>query len=604
MRDFLKTVLATLTGLALFGVLSAGGMVMLLVAIALSSRDTGPRVEDKSVLTLDLDRGIADAPVAVDPGRVFQEALSGRTTRQPVSLRTTIEAIEAAATDPKIVGLLLEGNLPSTTGYATLREVRQAIDTFRQSGKPIYAYDVNWSERDYYLASAATNLSMNPAGVLEMNGLRSEMTFFAGALERLGVGVQVLQVGRYKSAVEPFTRQDNSPEARQQTEALLRDLWNEIITTSSQHRNLSSQQIQAIADSGGLLMASEAKTAGLIDRVAYSDEVLADLKKLTDEEADKETFRGVGIGTYAEVVAAQRKRGDSRSDPRGNRIALVYLNGDIVSGTGSTGQIGSDRFVKLLRDLRLDDDIKAVVLRINSPGGGAVASDLIAREVALMRKEKPVIASMGNVAASGGYYIAAQGTKVFASPNTITGSIGVFGLVPNFQTLANRNGVTWDIVKTGRYADIETTSRPRTEAEMALLQRMAKQAYSTFLDTVASARPLSREQVNEVGQGRVWSGTAAKTVGLVDELGGLQASLKAAAAEAKLETWSIEEYPKRLSFGEQFLSDLQSRLPEAAQERTLLGDRLDALQSDLEIFELLDDPANLYMRLLFNLRIE
>ncbi|WP_448598073.1 signal peptide peptidase SppA [Thermoleptolyngbya sp.] len=596
MRDFLKNVLATLIGLALFGVLSAGGMIMLLVAIALSSRDAGPKVEDKSVLTLNLDRGIADAPVAVDPGRVFQEALSGRTTRQPVSLRTAVEAIEAAATDKKIVGLLLEGSLPPTTGYATLREVRQAIDTFRESGKPIYAYDVNWGERDYYLASAATNLSMNPAGVLEMNGLRSEMTFFAGALERFGVGVQVLQVGRYKSAVEPFTRQNNSPESRQQTEALLRDLWNEVITTASQHRNLSPAQIQAIADGGGLLMASEAKTAGLIDRVAYSDEVLADLKTLTGEDADQKTFRGVGVGTYAEVVAAEKKRGD--------RIALVYLNGDIVSGTGSTGQIGSDRFVKLLRDLRLDKNIKAVVLRINSPGGSAVASDLIAREVTLMRKEKPVIASMGNVAASGGYYIAAQGTKVFASPNTVTGSIGVFGLVPNFQTLANRNGVTWDIIKTGRYADIETTSRPRTEAEMALLQRMAQQAYSTFLDTVASARPLSRERVNEVGQGRIWSGVAAKNVGLVDELGGLQAAIQEAAAQAKLETWSVEEYPKRLSFGEQFLSSLQNRLPENSQNRTLLGDRLEALQSDLEIFELLDDPANLYMRLLFNLRIE
>lgn len=596
MRDFLKNVLATLTGLALFGVLSAGGMVMLLVAIALSGRDSGPNIEDQSVLTLNLDRGIADAPVAVNPGRVFQEALAGRATLQPVSLRTTVEAIEAAATDKKIVGLLIEGNLPVATGYATLREVRQALDTFRDSGKPIYAYNVNWSERDYYLASAATNLSMNPAGVLEMNGLRSEMTFFAGALERFGVGVQVLQVGRYKSAIEPFTRQNNSPESRQQTEVLLRDLWNEVITTSSQHRNLSPTQIQAIADSGGLLMAIEAKTTGLIDRIAYPDEVLADLKTLTGEKADQKTFRSVGVGTYAQSITAQRKRGD--------RIGLVYLNGDIVSGTGSTGQIGSDGVVKLLRDLRLDKDIKAVVLRINSPGGSAVASDLIAREVTLMRKEKPVIASMGNVAASGGYYIAAQGTKVFASPNTVTGSIGVFGLVPNFQTLANRNGVTWDIIKTARYADIETTARPRTEVEMALLQRMAERAYNMFLDTVAAARPLSREQVNEVGQGRVWSGQAAQGIGLVDELGGLQAALKEAAAQAKLETWSVEEYPKRLSFGEQFFSDLQNRLPENSQNRTLLGDRLDALQSDLEIFDLLDDPANLYMRLLFNLRIE
>ncbi|GAB4150168.1 MAG: signal peptide peptidase SppA [Cyanobacteria bacterium J069] len=596
MRDFLKNVLATLTGLLLFGVLSAGGLTMLLVAIALSGRDAGPKVEDKSVLTFNLDRGIADAPAVVDPSRVFQEALSGRSTRQPVALRTAVETIEAAAADPKIVGLLLEGNLPATTGYATLREVRQALEIFRDSGKPIYAYDVNWSERDYYLASAATDLSMNPAGTLEMNGLRSEMAFFAGALERFGVGVQVLQVGRYKSAVEPFTRTGSSPESRQQTEALLGDLWTEVITTSGQHRNLQPSQLQAIADSGGLLMATEAKTAGLIDRVAHADEVLADLKKLTGETEEEKTFRGVGMGTYAQVAAAGKRKGD--------RIALVYLNGDIVGGSGSTGQIGSDRFVKLLRDLRLDADIKAVVLRVNSPGGGAVASDLIAREVTLLRQEKPVIASMGNVAASGGYYIAAQGSKVFASPNTITGSIGVFGLVPNFQALANRNGVTWDVIKTGRYADIETTSRPRTEAEMALLRRMAEQAYGTFLDTVAAARPLSREQVNEVGQGRVWSGVAAKNVGLVDELGGLQAALKEAAAQAKLKTWSVEEYPKRLSFGEQILSDLQNRLPETGQNQTLLSDRLEALQSDLAIFELLDDPANLYTRLLFNLRIE
>ncbi len=600
MRDFFKTTLATLVGLTLFCTLGVAGLVTLLVAASITAKDSGPRVDDKSVLAVDLSTGITDSSAESNPSGALQEALSGSSAPRPISLRNTVNAIQAAATDRKIVGLFLTGNASESTGYATLREVRQALEVFRDSGKPIIAYDVSWNERDYYLTSVASSIILNPSGMLEMNGLRSESVFFAEALEKFGVGVQIVRVGQFKAAVEPFTRGDNSPAAQQQTEALLADIWGEIVQAAAKSRKLTPQTLQAIANTQGLLMPAQAKADGLIDKVAYADEVLSDLHKLTGEDKDEESFRNVSLSAYADLTETA-----TQSRQQGGQIALVYLDGDITDGAGGPTEVGGDRFAKLIRTLRQDDDVKAIVMRINSPGGSASASDLVAHEVLLATKTKPVIASMGSVAASGGYYIAARATKIFASPNTITGSIGVFGLLPNVQKLSNNNGVTWDVVKTGQYADIETLSRPKTPAEMAILQRMVDQVYSTFLDVVAGSRPISRQKLAEIAQGRVWSGTSAQTLGLVDQLGGLDAALNAAAEAAKLgDRWHVEEYPTRRSLEQQLLKRFLAYLPQTQQPPNLLTQELEKVQGNLKILTTLSDPAGVYTRLPFNPHIE
>lgn len=347
-------------------------------------------------------------------------------------------------------------------------------------------------------------------------------------------------------------------------------------------------------------MADQAKAAGLIDRVAYPDEVLAELQKLTGEKSGTESFRQVSLSNYVEIAAAEET---SSSD---QKLALVYAEGDIVSGSGGPGLIGGDRLARVLRDLRTDDDVKAIVLRINSPGGSATASDLVAREVLLARKVKPIIVSMGTVAASGGYQIAAHATQIFASPNTITGSIGVYGVIPNFQKIANDNGVTWDVVKTGRYADMETITRPLNPEELAIQQRITDRFYQNFLDTVAENRPISRQRIAEIAQGRVWSGLDAKKIGLVDQLGGLDDAIQAAVKAAKLsDDWQLEEYPKSRSFEERLFERLLSRVhPQVQQPTDVVSVEFSKLQTELRLLQNLNDPVNLYSRLLFNPKID
>lgn len=599
MRQFIKTVFATVVGLMLFSILGLGGLLVLVGAIAtLGSQSEAPRVEDKTVLSFNLSQNISDTSPEVSLG----DALVGQGQEDVLPLRQAINAIEAAAKDDRIAGLYLSGSIGpgGNAGFANLRELRQALQTFRQSGKPILSYNLDWSERDYYLTSVANTVMLNPAGGLEVNGLRSEMMFFAGALEKFGVGVQVVRVGRYKAGGEMFTRSDRSPEDRQQTQQLLSDLWSEFLSTTAQSRKLTPQRVQAIADGQGLLLPDQAKTAGLVDRVAYPDEVLAELHKLTGEDKTEDSFRQISLSEYAELAA------DELTPSGSQEIALVYLDGDIVSGNGGPGSIGGDRIARLLRKLRTDQDVKAIVLRINSPGGSATASDVVAREVLLTRKAKPVIVSMGSVAASGGYQIAANATQIFASPNTITGSIGVYGIIPNFQRIANNNGITWDVVKTGRFADMDTIARPLTPEELAMQQRITERFYQNFLNTVAAGRPISPQQVAEVAQGRVWSGTDAKQVGLVDQLGGLEAAIAAAAQAAKLENdWYLEEYPKTRSLEERlverFFSHFRSSMPPSTDPLTLQVQRL---QSELRILQTLNDPMHLYSRLLFDPRIQ
>ncbi|MGA7937602.1 MAG: signal peptide peptidase SppA [Kovacikia sp.] len=598
MRDFLKYTFATVLGLLIFLGLGIGGLVSLVIMVA--SRDTGPQVKDKSVLTFDLSLNITDSKRSSSP---LSEALSSGDQPDTITLRAVLDAINQATRDPRIVGLYLYGDTESGgAGFATLKEVREALQRFRAAGKRVIAYDVNWREREYYLASVADTIALNPIGSLEINGLSSEMMFLAGALKKYGIGIQVTRVGKYKSAVEPLLLTKPSPANRQQTEALLDDLWKEFLTETGKNRKLSVPQLQTIADSQGILMANEALKKRLIDKTAYLDEVVADLKKLTDSREKDKSFRQISLKSYARVAQDALEKEHNSS----NKIAVVYAEGEIVNGDGDEGQVGGDRLAKQLRQIRQDKDIKAVVLRVNSPGGSVTASEVIQREVILTRKEKPLVISMGSVAASGGYWISTYSDRIFAEPNTITGSIGVFGVLPNIQKLANNNGITWDVVKTGRFADTFTISRPKNPQEIALIQKSVDTFYDEFLTKVSESRKLAKPKVAEIAQGRVWSGQRAREIGLVDELGGLDSAIQDAAKRAKLgDDWELEEYPKVRRFEERLFGKLMGdQVSGKHTQVNPLITEFKKLQADLAPLQSMNDPLGVYARLPFNFKID
>jgi protease IV len=607
MPNFLKQTFASLIG-SLLGLIIFSGIgttaLFLLIFAAATSKDIGPEVKDKSVLVFDLGMEITDSEPS--SSQAFQEALSG-VEKERMSLRNVLDTLEKARRDKRIVGVYLDATSSGSAGFATLKEVREALMKVRAAGKKIVAYGLDWGEREYYLSSVADTVVVNPLGAMEVNGLSSQPMFLAGALQKYGIGVQVVRVGKFKGAVEPFILPKLSPENRQQTQKLLDDVWQEWRTSVGNSRKINPQKLQTIADNQALLEADEAKKQGLVDRIAYFDEVVADLKKLTDSDKEDKSFRQINITEYAEVPG--KGLGVERHSK--NEIAVVYAEGEIVDGEEDIG-IAGDRFAKIFSKIRQDKDVKAVVLRINSPGGSATAAEVMQREVRLTRQVKPVVVSMGDMAASGGYWIASDSNRIFAEPNTITGSIGVFGVLFNGQKLANDNGITWDSVKTGRYADTQTVSRPKSPEELALYQRSVNRIYSLFLDKVVQGRKLPEQKVAEIAQGRVWSGVAAKEIGLVDEIGGLDDAIAYAAKQAKLgNDWELAEYPKTSTFEERLFGKVTE------EARTALGiqgaklksaDPLTAefqkLQSELVILQKMNDPKGVYARLPFNLKIE
>ena len=606
MKDFLKytfaSLLGSLLGLALIGSIGLGGLVILIAMAASSSKDSGPQVKDKSVLVFDLSLNITDSKPSRSTGAAIEEVLSddGADT---VTLRSVLDAIASAEKDPKIVGIYLEGNSNSGgSGFANLKEVRSALQRFRDTQKPIFAYEMDWNEREYYLGSVANTIAMNPFGSVEINGFSSQTMFLAGALEKYGVGVQVTRVGKYKSAVEPFLLKKMSPENRQQTQKLLGDIWGQYLTTIGPSRKLTVPQLQTIADNGGTLMAEEALKNKLVDKVAYFDEIVTELKKLTGTDAEDKSFKQISLKNYARIA---ENKNSNRGD-KNKQVAILYAEGEIVDGEGGVSQVGGDRIAQELRKIREDDDVKAVVLRVNSPGGSVTASEVIGREVVLTAKKKPVIVSMGNLAASGGYWISMGSRKIFAEANTITGSIGVFGILPNVEKLAANNGLTWDVVKTTRFADINTISRAKTPQELANIQKVVDRIYDRFITKVADSRKLPKDKVLEIAQGRVWSGAAAKELGLVDAIGGLEDAVKEAAKQAKLgNDWQLEEYPKRRSLEERILEKLSGvRASKAVIKLDPLTAEVKKMQEELAVVKSMNDPQGVYVRMPFNWRID
>ncbi|WP_027255532.1 signal peptide peptidase SppA [Planktothrix agardhii] len=607
MKDFLKftfaSLLGNLIGLVLTTTLGIGGLIFLVILMA--SQESGPLVKDKSVLVFDLALSVSDTGPNPSTSEALQELLS-EDSPTSIQLRTLVQTIDQASKDDKIVALYLQGtNTPISTGLANLKEIRQALERFKKSGKTIIAYDIDWTVPEYYLASVANQVVINPLGSLDIKGLSSQVMFLTGALEKYGIGVQVIRVGKYKAAVEPFLLKKLSPENREQTQKLLGDLWGEWLRTIAPSRKVTPQQLQAFSNTEGILLADTALKGKLVDQVAYSDEVIADFKKMTGESQDKsQQFRQISINSYSKIPeVADINNGNQNSK---NKIAIVYAEGEIVDGSGTSSQIGSDRLAKELRKLRLDEKVKAVVLRVNSPGGSATASEVIGREVDLIRKQKPVIVSMGNFAASGGYWIAMGADQIFAQANTVTGSIGVFGLLFNIQDIASKNGITWDIVKTSKFADIQTNSRPKSPEELARLQKVVNLIYDRFISNVATHRKLSKNQVQEIAQGRVWSGAQAKQLGLVDEIGGLDAAIAAAAKKANLgEDWTLKEPAKPRTLEERILDNLTgdnlTKIPTPVDPLTREFIRL---QEELLMIKEMNDPKGIYTRLPFNLKIE
>ena len=635
MKQFLTAIAANLLTIAICVV----GGILLIVGIAASAGSKDPvKVADGSILVIDLDRAFSDRPAETKAGSFLDDALAaGRGGAIP--LRAATIALKAAADDDRISGILLRGTIADdgyASGFAALRELRAAIVTFRLSKKPVHAYLVNPNTRDYYLASTASVITIDPFGSLLMPGLASEQIFFTGMFEKYGIGMQVSRVGRFKAAVEPFTRSDMSPENRLQTESYLGDLWSEMKRGVAQSRGIDTLALQTIVDTQGIILPADAKAARLVDRVAYFDDVLNDLQKLASAAGsangdkpsakdsaraaemnallDRPTLPQITLAAYAPIAVAK-----DRSFSASQTIAIVYAEGDIVDGEGGDGMIGGAALSRELRRVRNDGKVKAVVLRVNSPGGSAIASEQIQRELSLIAKQKPIVVSMGTVAASGGYWISTAATRVFAQPNTITGSIGVFSLVPNIKALANRHGVTFDTVKTGRYADLFTIARPRTEAELAVLQRGTDAVYEAFITRVSTARKLTPDSVRTIAEGRVWSGEDAIRIGLVDSLGGLDAALKSAATLAKITgDYDVREYPRVKSATEK-LTDLLDNKPapvavaiSAATNpgtSALLSGRGPAsalardISHELDVLLRYNDPRGVYARLPFILRV-
>lgn len=611
MKNFWTSMLGSLTAMVIF---AAGAVVVVLgligIAVAVSGGEREPTFAQGSYLVFDLSTAIKDAPASLDLGSFSLGGLP-----KSIQLQTVTRALRLAAGDNRIAGVLIKGSLGASgsaaSGFATLREVRNALATFRSAGKPVRAYLTNAGTGDYYLASVGSDVILDPFGVLEIPGLASEPMFFAKAFEKYGVGVQVTRVGKYKSAVEPYTRSEMSPESREQLQKLLGDVWADVIDQVSTSRKITPEQLQAVVDAEGMMQPAKAKEAKLIDRSAYVDEVIADLIKETGPAAgSRKTFKQIDLAEYAKIVtgpdgpggAAQANGGSASS--RG-KIAVVYAEGEIVDGDGGPGEIGGARYAREIRQLRQDTSVKAIVLRINSPGGSATASEAIQRELRLARAAKPVIVSMGDYAASGGYWIAAYGDRIFAQPSTITGSIGVFGVQFDIEKLAKDFGLTFDRVKTGQFADASTISRAKTPAELAMVQKLVDWIYGEFIRKVAEGRKLPAATVEEIAQGRVWSGTEAKKLGLVDELGGLGAALSYTANKVGLgANYEIQEYPVKNEFSEVLQQMLDQLTPSGARSAQAPQAALvQGVQKELKVLETLNDPQGIYARLPFGLRI-
>lgn len=544
MKQFFKTFFASLLAVIVASVIIVGvgiGIMVTAIGSMESTRSVATAPTEPSILVFKTNERLHELAADNSFG-----AFAGGSSYEP-GLYDVLQAIERAKKDDKVKGILLrlEGG---ANGWATMQQLRRALLDFKTSGKKIYAYGEGISQRDYFLASTSDLIYLNPAGMFELKGLASQLTFFKGTLDKLGIEPEIFYAGKFKSATEPFRETKMTDANRLQLSELQRGIWNSFLEAAAAKAKTDTATIYALARQGGPFFAARAVQEHLIDGAKYWDEMEAAMRPAVDKKAD-EKIPYVSMDDYA-------GRGDAAGTADA-RIAVLFAEGTIVDGQGKAYEIGSESLVKSIRKIARDKDIKAVVLRINSPGGSALASEVILRELQLLKAQKPLIVSMGDVAASGGYYIASAADSIFALPGTITGSIGVFGMMFNVgDALHEKLGVTFDEVKNAPYADLPTATRTMNPEEKLRMQMVVDTIYQTFKNHVITGRRLESAWVDSIAQGRVWTGADAQKIGLVDDMGGLDRALRAAAAKAKLSNYSVKTFPEPVNRFREILRQL------------------------------------------------
>jgi protease-4 len=559
MKQFFKYTLASLLGSILTFAILIGILIAIISAFVDGFSEQEAIIDDNSVLKLRL---ATDIPDKASDNPFSNIDFISMTSTKTMGLNNILKNIEKAKKDDKIKGIFLDvGSIPS--GLGTVEEIRNKLIDFKESGKFIIAYSSGYTQKSYYLASVADKIYLNPEGSFDWKGLYSQVIFFKGALDKLGIEAQIFRHGQFKSAVEPFFTDKMSEASKLQTITLIQSIWDDMCTKISKSRNIEIEQLNLIADSLWAYDAKTAKEYKFVDGLVYYDEVLAELKTMSKSEEDPEDFI-VSLSDYASVKI-KTKANNSK-----DKIAVIFAEGEIIDGGKSEGSLAGDWMAEIIREVREDEDIKAVVLRVNSPGGSGLASDIMWREITLTKEKKPVVVSMGNLAASGGYYIACPANYIFALPSTLTGSIGVFGMLPNVEKLMTEKlGITVDGVGTNAQSDFGQITRKTTTSEANLIQNQVEEFYDTFIQKVADGRGLTKAEVDSIGQGRVWSGLNAIEIGLVDEIGGLNDAVAKAASLANLSEYRLIEYPQKEDAFETFIKDYNKNVTEKVIKETL-----------------------------------
>lgn len=585
MKSFLKNLLATILGIILSFIILMVLCIGIISIISMNSKKE-IQIEPNTILKIDFKNPIVERK-STNP--LDEISLTNSEQKKTIELKQVLDNIEKAKNDDNIQAIYLNASTINA-GLSQTEEIRNKLLDFKSSGKKIIAYAEWYSQKSYYLSSLANKLYLNPEGIVELSGFSANIMFFKGLLEKLNIEMQIIRHGKFKSAVEPFIAESMSQENREQTKLYLSDLANNIFDSISSQRNLRLKDVEKYINQLALNTAENCKELGFVDDLMYEDQVETSLKSITETEE----LNFISLKKYSNVKSENKKK-ISR-----DKIAIIYATGEISSGKGDYDKIGSITTAKAIKNAREDEKVKAIVLRINSPGGSALASDVIWRETILTKGIKPIVVSMGDVAASGGYYIACAADSIVANPTTITGSIGVFGMIPNMQPFYKKTlGITIDTVNTHKYSDIGSFNRGLTNFEKAKIQESVEKIYDTFISNVAEGRKIAKEEIDQIGQGRVWSGYNAKQIGLIDVFGGLEKAIKIAADLAKLTNYRTISLPKEKNSFEEILKDISSKT--SAQ---FILKNLGIHESDFEAIENLLDNDYIQARLPYLITLE
>lgn len=592
MKDFLKFTLASVTGIVLSSIVLFFIGVMILAGIV-SASDTETVVKKNSVMMLDLN-GVLVERTQENPMDFLSKLIGDDTNTY--GLDDILNSIKKAKENENIKGIYIQASSLGTS-YASLQSIRAALSDFKESGKFIVAYGDSYTQGLYYLSSVANKVLLNPKGMIEWRGIAATPIFYKDLLQKLGIEMQVFKVGTYKSAVEPFIATEMSPANREQVSEYINSIWGQVVKGVSDSRKLTPDSLNAYADRMLMFYPAEMSVeCGLADTLVYKNDVKDYLKQMAKVDKD-DRLPVLGLTDMINVKKNVPK------DKSGNIVAVYYASGEIVDGGNSMGDenlIVANKVIRDLRKLKENEDVKAVVLRVNSPGGSAFASEQIWHAVKELKAKKPVIVSMGGYAASGGYYISCIADTIVAEPTTLTGSIGIFGLVPDVKGLTEKIGLTYDVVKTNKFADFGNIMRPFNNDEKALMQMMVAEGYDTFVSRCAEGRHMTKEAIEKIAEGRVWTGETAKKLGLVDELGGIDKALNIAIEKAKVEGYTVVSYPDKESFLDALLNTQSSNYVESKLLKSKLGD----YYKDFSLLKNLGERSMIQARVPFELNIK